>query len=81
MQKNKEKQAKDAAAEKPGREDVHEQRESNQRQEGVVSGKPRPPHQSLVDEQRADWEGMGQSRYEPPPPAPQAEKRTPPTKR
>ncbi len=26
---------------------------------------PRAPAQSLIDEQRGDWEGMGQSRHQP----------------
>jgi hypothetical protein len=26
---------------------------------------PRPPAQSLIDEERGDWEGMGQSRHQP----------------
>lgn len=54
-------QNKKEMTEKPSREDVHEQREQNQQREGVVKApKGRPPAQSLVDEQRADWEGMGQ---------------------
>ena len=34
---------------------------------------PRPPMQSQLDEERGDWEGMGQGRYQPEPetPAPQ----------
>jgi hypothetical protein len=58
-------QAKREAARKPSKDDVHEQREANQHQEGVVQTAPRPPQQSQIDAERADWEGMGQSRYQP----------------
>lgn len=79
MQRNKEEQAKQQAARKPGREDVHEQREAGQKREGVVGA--RPTQQSLADQERADWEGMGQGRYEAPRQPPQHEqKRTQPKK-
>ncbi len=48
------------AAKKPGPSDVHEQRQKQQKQEAVVEKGPRPPTQSLIDEERGDWEGMGQ---------------------
>lgn len=40
---------------------------------------PRAPAQSLLDEERGDWEGMGQSRHQPetPPSGPQIGKPTP----
>ena len=49
------------AARKPGPSDVHEQRQQKQEQEAVVerSGSRRPT-QSTLDEERGDWEGMGQ---------------------
>lgn len=47
------------AAEKPSRDDVHEQRQKGQPAEGVKPA-PRPGSQSLNDEARADWEGMAQ---------------------
>jgi hypothetical protein len=54
------------AAKKPGPSDVHEQRQSDQKSEGVVEKKgERPPTQSLIDEERGDWEGMGQSQHQP----------------
>lgn len=55
------------AAKKPGPSDVHEQRQSNQTAEGVVqkTKEPRPPSQSLIDQERGDWEGMGQSKHTP----------------
>jgi hypothetical protein len=49
----KENAAKREAAKKPGRDDVHEQREQGQRREGVVR-----EGTSLIDRERADWEGM-----------------------
>ena len=57
--------AKEEMAKKPGREDVHEQREANQKREGVVKKKDgaRPvwkSEQSILDDQRAEGEGMGQ---------------------
>ncbi len=30
-----------------------------------VKKDPRAPAQSLIDQQRGDWEGMGQSRHQP----------------
>jgi hypothetical protein len=36
---------------------------------------PRAPAQSLLDEERGDWEGMGQSRHQPETP-PDGEKQT-----
>lgn len=53
------------AAKKPGPADVHEQRETDQSAEAVVEKDVRPPTQSLIDEERGDWEGMGQSRHAP----------------
>lgn len=49
------------AAKKPGPSDVHEQRQAEQTKEGVVQKtEPRPPSQSLIDQERGDWEGMAQ---------------------
>ena len=49
------------AARKPGPSDVHEQRQQKQEQEAVVERTgSRPPTQSIIDEERGDWEGMGQ---------------------
>lgn len=49
------------AAKKPGPSDVHEQRQKEQKEEAVVEkGNSRPPTQSLIDQERGDWEGMGQ---------------------
>ena len=56
-----EKEQKKRIAEKPGREDVHEQREQDQTREGVV----RKPTQTQTDKDRADWEGMGQPQSKP----------------
>ena len=55
------------AAKKPGPSDVHEQRQTDQKAEAVVEKKTdvRPPTQSLIDEERGDWEGMGQGRHTP----------------
>jgi hypothetical protein len=64
-----EQQANMEASKKPARDDVHEQRQSGQKQEGVVKRDTRPPAQSLIDEERGDWEGMGQSRHQPDAPA------------
>ena len=49
------------AAKRPGPADVHEQREIDQNAEAVVEKKKdgRPPTQSLIDEERGDWEGIG----------------------
>jgi hypothetical protein len=58
--KTPENDAKKKAAEKPGPDDLHEQREKDQARDGVVR-EGRPPAQSLIERQRADWEGMGQS--------------------
>lgn len=55
-----EQQAKREASQKPSRDDVHEQREAGQKQEGVVEPAGRPPAQSEIDKDRADWEGMAQ---------------------
>ena len=49
------------AVKKPGPADVHEQRQADQTNEGVVEKKePRAPSQSLIDQERGDWEGMAQ---------------------
>jgi hypothetical protein len=53
-------QATHEAAKKPSPGDVHEQRQPDQKEEGVVKKDPRPPSQSLIDQERGDWEGMGQ---------------------
>ena len=37
---------------------------SKEEQPEVVQTSPRPPHQSQLDEERGDWEGMGQSRFQ-----------------
>jgi len=54
----------------PGRDDVHEQRHPAQPREGVVPntppGAPRPPTTTQGDQDRADWEGMGQPQGKPP---------------
>lgn len=55
-----EQQAAHQASQKPTRDDVHEQREASQQQEGVVKPAARPPAQSEIDKDRADWEGMAQ---------------------
>lgn len=60
-----EQQATREASKKPSKDDLHEQREAGQQQEGVVHTAPRPPLQSQLDRERSDWEGMGQSRYQP----------------
>jgi hypothetical protein len=52
-------QAKDAAAKKPSRDDVHEQREAGQKHEGVVTPPARPPTQTQIELERAAGEGMG----------------------
>ncbi len=64
-----EQQANKEAAKNPARDDVHEQRQAGQKQEGVVkkTSPSRPPAQSLIDQERGDWEGMGQSRHQPEP--------------
>jgi hypothetical protein len=61
-----EQQASNEAAKKPTRDDVHEQRQQEQSQEGVVKQGARPPAQSQIDAERGDWEGMGQSQHRPP---------------
>lgn len=61
-----EQQASNEAAKKPTRDDVHEQRQQEQGQEGVVKQGARPPAQSQLDAERSDWEGMGQSQHRPP---------------
>lgn len=49
------------AAKKPSTSDVREQRQKPQQEEAVVEkGNSRPPTQSLIDQERGDWEGMGQ---------------------
>ena len=53
-------QATREAAITPSKDDLHEQREPEQTQEAVVTA-PRPPQQSQIDQERSDWEGMGQS--------------------
>jgi hypothetical protein len=60
-----EQQASNEAAKKPTRDDVHEQRQHEQSQEGVVKQGARPPAQSQIDAERGDWEGMGQSQHRP----------------
>jgi hypothetical protein len=51
---------------KPDREDVHEQREPEQKRECLVQ-KPRPPVvEEELDQQRADWEGMARAPSTPP---------------
>lgn len=57
---NPEQAAKREASKSPTRDDVHEQREAGQTQEGVVRPAARPPAQSQIDKDRADWEGMAQ---------------------
>jgi hypothetical protein len=52
---------KKEVANNPSNMDVHEQRDANQEREGVVPAS-RPPAQSEVDQQRADWEGMAPTR-------------------
>ncbi|MDB4936163.1 MAG: hypothetical protein JWP87_3135 [Labilithrix sp.] len=75
----KEQQASREAAKKPARDDVHEQRQSSQDKEGVVKRDTRPPAQSLLDEERGDWEGMGQSRHQPEEPAAETKRGGTPT--
>ena len=53
-----EEQAKREAAAAPSRDDVHEQREPDQQQEGVVHRGTRPPAQTAHDLDRASGEGM-----------------------
>jgi hypothetical protein len=60
-----EEHAANEAAKKPGPSDVHEQRQSDQKEEAVVQKGQRAPTQSLIDEERGDWEGMGQNRQTP----------------
>jgi len=48
---------------------VHEQRDKAQPREGVVGDDAAPassrrPAQSLIDRDRADWEGMAPAKYE-----------------
>ena len=46
---------------KPSTSDVREQRQKPQQEEAVVEkSNSRPPTQSLIDQERGDWEGMGQ---------------------
>ena len=54
--------AQQQAASKPST-NIHEPCDPGQKQE-VVQTSPRP-QQSQIDAERADWEGMGQSRYQP----------------
>jgi hypothetical protein len=63
--RNPEQQASRQAAQKPTRDDVHEQRQEGQSQEGVVQQGARPPAQSQIDAERSDWEGMGQAQLGP----------------
>jgi hypothetical protein len=65
-------QAKDAAAKKPSRDDVHEQREAGQKHEGVVTPPARPPTQTQIELDRAAGEGMA---------APSSDPNLTPTKR
>jgi len=60
-------QAKKEMTKNPAREDLHEQREDNQKREGVVEKDPRPPQQSLIEKERGDWEGMGGTQVPSPP--------------
>jgi hypothetical protein len=60
-EKKNEREPKKQATENPSRDDVHEQRETNQPREGVV----RKPTQTQSDRERADWEGMGQPQSKP----------------
>jgi hypothetical protein len=39
--------------------------ESSKKKPAVEKKAPRPPAQSLIDQERGDWEGMGQSRHQP----------------
>jgi hypothetical protein len=55
-----EEHAKKEAAKRPSRDDLHEQRDAAQPREGVVR-EGRPPAQSEIDRDRAEWEGMGQA--------------------
>ena len=61
--------AKEELAKKPGREDLHEQREADQKREGIVKkDRARPvwkSEQSILDEERAEGEGMGQPQARP----------------
>ncbi|MDB5213465.1 MAG: hypothetical protein JWO86_1392 [Myxococcaceae bacterium] len=43
--------------------DLSKKNEKNENND--VKKSPRAPAQSLTDEERGDWEGMGQSRYQP----------------
>jgi hypothetical protein len=74
-----EQQANREAAKKAARDDVHEQRQPDQKQEGIVERDTRPPAQSLIDQERGDWEGMGQARHQPEAPASSSEPETKPT--
>lgn len=58
---DKERKQKQEISKNPSRDDVHEQRDPNQPREGVV----RKPTQTQTDEDRADWEGMGQPQSKP----------------
>ena len=64
---NGQRRAEKEIEQKPGRDDVHEQRSPAQPREGVVPKKdvPRPPTQTETDRDRADWEGMGQPQSKP----------------
>ena len=53
-----EQQAKHEAAQKPSRDDVHEQREAGQQREGTVRPAVRPTQQSQLELDRAAGEGM-----------------------
>ena len=59
--------AKKEMSNNPSREDVHEQREDNQKREGVVKKDAPPARQSLIEKERADWEGMGGTQAPSPP--------------
>ncbi len=64
--------AKKEMTENPARDDVHEQREPEQKREGVVEKDEKKksdatPRQSLVEKERADWEGMGGTQPASPP--------------
>jgi hypothetical protein len=66
-ERTKEERTKEELSKKPGREDVHEQREASQPREGVVKKvrAPQVSQQSILDEQRAEGEGMGQPQAPP----------------
>lgn len=64
-EQKKEHEQKKQIADKPGRDDVHEQRDANQTDTSNVPAAPRKPTQTQSDRERADWEGMGQPQSNP----------------